>query len=163
MSLQYEFHYLFRCASISWFEVVSEWLIFFLISSKSSNVMWCDVMWCDAILCDLIWCDMIWCDVVHICCGVMWWWVVWWYVMWCGDVWFNVVPYRVEARWLTGVVTAVLCLDLGEAQLGDRPAGVVGQTAQLACEVHQHLQQQILTRNILRSKFQSLKWWRRWH
>ena len=35
----------FRCASISWFEVVtkwvSQWLIFFRIFSKSSDVMWC--------------------------------------------------------------------------------------------------------------------------
>ena len=80
----------------------------------------------------------------------------------CGVMWCDVVPYRVEPCWLTGVVAAVLCLDLGEAQLGDRPAGVVGQTAELPCEVHQHLQQQILTPNILRSKFQSFKWRRRW-
>ena len=48
----------FRCASISWFQVVSESVIdIFRISSNSSNysnssnVMWCDVMWCDVMWC----------------------------------------------------------------------------------------------------------------
>ena len=82
-------------------------------------------------------------------------------MVWCDMVWCGVVPYRVEPSWLAGVVPAVLRLDLCEAQLGDGPAGEVGQTAQLASEVHQHLQQQISTQNILRSKFQSFKW-RRW-
>ena len=68
----------FRCASISWFEVVSHWLILFQICSKSSNdvidvidvidvgVMWgwCDVMWCDVMQCDAMWCDVMWCDVM---------------------------------------------------------------------------------------------------
>ena len=94
----------------------------------------------------------------------MWIGVVWCGVVWCDKAWLLlVVSYRVKPSRLAGVVAAVLCLDLGEAQLGDRPAGVVAEAAQLACEVHQHLQQQILTRNIVSFKFQTLKCRRRWH
>ena len=88
--------------------------------------------------------------------------MVWYGVIWCDKAWLSlVVSYRVKPSWLAGVVAAVLCLDLGEAQLGDRPAGVVAEAAQLPGEVNQHLKQQLLTRNISGSKSQSFKC-RRW-
>ena len=122
-------------------------------------MVWFDMVWCGVIWCDMVWCGVIWCGVVW--CDMVWFDMVWCGVVWGGVVCHWVVPYRIEPSWLAGVVPAVLRLDLCEAQLGDRPAGEVGQTAQLASEVHQHLQQQISTQNILRSKFQSFKW-RRW-
>ena len=66
----------------------------------------------------------------------------------------------VEAGRLAGVVPAVPRHDLGEAQHGDGGGDLVGEAAQLAGEVHQHLE----TRNIKLkyievkvSKFQELR------
>ena len=68
---------IFRCASISWFEVVTKWVMFFGFPVNQVNqVVWCDVMWCDVMWCDVMWCDVMWCNV-------MWCDVMWCDVMWC--------------------------------------------------------------------------------
>ena len=48
---------LFRCTSISWFEVVSEWV-------RDVFQIFSDLMWCDVIWYNVMWCEMMWCDVM---------------------------------------------------------------------------------------------------
>ena len=45
---------LFRCVSISWFEVVRKSVIHLFSDFQWFDVMWCDVMWFDVMWCDVM-------------------------------------------------------------------------------------------------------------